>query len=200
MGKKGFLRAALFMALFTALAVGVSAQVTISGGFALSSMEVEGVPGLDSEIGFGGNIYADYLLPISIPLSLGFEVGFDTASVSGGFVQVTGNVIPLLARVAYHFDLMTNLDLYLVGKIGYVVGWAEEEITGYGSETYDGFGGVGFGIDVGAAYYFTPRFGVFGEAGFDRYNLKQKFDENGYSYTVKVPFSRFFTVGVSTKF
>jgi hypothetical protein len=195
MGKKGFLKAALFVALFTALATGASAQVTISGGFALSSMELKDYSDMDSEIGFGGNIYADYLLPIDVPLSLGFEVGFDTASIEEGGLKITGNAIPLLARVAWHFDLMANLDLYLVGKIGYVLGFAELNYGGQ-SETEDGFGGLGFGFDVGAAYYFTPRIGVFAEAGFDRYNLEK--DISG--YTVETLFSRFLTVGLSAKF
>ncbi|MDR0718941.1 MAG: outer membrane beta-barrel protein [Treponema sp.] len=192
MSKVRFFRGALFLALFTALAVGASAQITISGGAALSSMSAEvGSTSIDGDIGFGGNIYADYLLPIGVPLSLGIEAGFDTASIEDGGTKVTGNAIPLLARVAYHFDLMANLDLYLVGKIGYVLGFAET-----GGESESGFGGIGFGFDVGVAYYFTPRIGVFAEAGFDRYNLEK--DISG--MTVKAPFSRFVTVGISTKF
>jgi hypothetical protein len=189
---KSFLRAALFAALFTALAAGASAQVTISGGFALSSMsaEIEGTS-FDGKVGFGGNVYADYLLPISVPLSLGLEVGIDTASVEDDGIKVTGYAIPLLLRAAYHFDLMANLDLYVVGKIGFVLGSGEAD-----GESQSGYNGVGFGFDVGAAYYFVPRFGIFGEAGFDRYNLKKEYDD----ITVKIPFNRFLTVGVSTKF
>ncbi|MDR2739903.1 MAG: porin family protein [Treponema sp.] len=192
MERKSFLRAALFATLFTALAAGASAQVTISGGFALSSMEAKGnVWSIDGDIGFGGNIYVDYLLPIGVPLSLGVEAGFDTASIEEGADKVTGSAIPLLARVAYHFDFMANLDLYVVGKIGYVLGFAEARS---GSE--GGYNGIGFGFDVGAAYYFTPRFGAFAEAGFDRYNLEKDFGGE----KIEVPFSRFVTVGVSTKF
>jgi hypothetical protein len=191
MDKKGFLKAALFLALFTALAAGASAQITISGGLALSSMEVDGFSDLDSEIGFGGNVYVDYLLPISVPLSLGGEVGFDKATVKSEGVEVEGTAIPFLARVAYHFDFMANLDFYLVGKVGYVIGSAD--VMG---ESYSGFKGLGFGFDVGAAYYFTPRFGAFAEAGFDRYNLSK--DISGMD--IDVIFSRFFTIGVSTKF
>jgi hypothetical protein len=191
MMRKGFLRAAMFAALFTALAAAASAQVTVSGGFALSSMEAEaGGYSMDGDIGFGGNIYLDYLLPIAIPLSLGFEVGFDTATINDGG-EVTGRAIPLLVRAAYHFDLMANLDLYLVGKIGYILGSAE-----YAGETENGYNGLGFGFDVGAAYYFTPRVGVFAEAGFDRYNGEKDF--NG--YTVEVIFTRFLTFGISVKF
>jgi hypothetical protein len=195
MRSRGFVRAALFLALLTVLAAGASAQITMSGGFALSSMEVkiEGyTANVDSEIGLGGNVYVDYLLPIGVPLSLGAEIGFDTAVVDDSGFKLTGNVIPLLLRVAYHFDLMANLDLYLVGKVGYVLGFAEYT----DGDTEDGFGGIGFGFDVGAAYYLTPRFGAFFEGGFDRYNLEKDID----GLTVKVPFSRFVTLGVSVKF
>jgi hypothetical protein len=193
MERKSLLKAALFAALFTALAAGVSAQVTVSGGFALSNMSAEiGNSSIKGKMGFGGNIYADYLLPISVPLSLGFEVGYDTASVEDDGSKVTGYAIPLLLRVAYHFDLMANLDLYVVGKIGYVLGGGEAN----DGTSESGYNGVGFGFDVGAAYYFTPRIGAFAEAGFDRYNSQKDFED----VTVKIPFTRFVTVGISTKF
>jgi hypothetical protein len=192
MRSKGFVRAALFMALFTVLAAGASAQVTISGGFAVSSMEAKvGGYSVEGDIGLGGNIFVDYLLPIDMPLSLGFEVGYDTATLNDG-IEVTGYAIPLLARVAYHFDLMANLDLYLVGKAGYVLGGGEDA-AGNAEEDING---LGFGFDVGAAYYFSPRFGVFAEAGFERYSLEKKVGSDTYSF----PFSRFIIVGLSTKF
>jgi hypothetical protein len=124
------------------------------------------------------------------------EVGIDTASVEENGLEVTGFAVPLLLRAAYHFDLMANLDLYAVGKIGFVLGSGEA----YG-ESESGYNGVGFGFDVGAAYYFVPRFGAFAKAGFDRYNAQKEFDEKDYGkYTVKIPFTRFLTFGVSTKF
>jgi opacity protein-like surface antigen len=188
---KSFLKAAVVAALFVGLAGAASAQVTVSGGIAVSSMEVKGITGFDSDVGLGANLFVDYLLPISVPLSLGFELGFDTASVSANSQKVTGNVIPLLIRAAYHFDLMANLDLYVVGKIGYAVGFADTPVG-----TEDGFGGVGFGFDVGAAYYFNSRIGVFAEAGYERYGIEKK--ENG--YTIETPFSRFIIIGISAKF
>jgi hypothetical protein len=197
MGKKGLVRGALFLALFAGLAAAASAQVTVSGGFAVSSMKAEidfgiyGTESYDGEIGFGGNIYVDYLLPISVPLSLGFELGYDTASVSDGYDEIIGSAVPLLFRAAYHFDLLANLDLYIVGKAGFIVG--DIEFLG---ETEDGFDGFGFGIDIGVAYYFTHRIGAFAEAGFDRYNLEKVIEGT----TFKTPFTRFVTAGVSAKF
>jgi hypothetical protein len=211
MAKKGFLKTAAFLSLFVGLAAGVSAQTTISGGFALSSMKVVyEEPGyteeFDGKVGAGFNFYIDRLLPISIPLSLGGEIGFDTASASQDnryydTMEVQGYVIPILLRVAYHFDLMPKLDLYLVGKIGGAFGFSKIDYgDGDGEESESGYGGFGFGFDVGVAYYFVPRFGLFVEGGFDRYNLKKDFNETWYSYTIKAPFNRFFTVGISTKF
>jgi hypothetical protein len=194
MGTKGFLKAALFAALFTALAAGASAQVTISGGFAVSSMEADiGGLSFDGDIGIGGNIFVDYLLPIGLPLSLGFEVGYDTATIDDdAYGKLSGYAIPLLARAAYHFDLMANLDLYVVGKLGYVLG-SGEDAYGYSE---DGINGLGFGFDVGAAYYFSPRIGFFAEAGFEQYGLEKVI--NGVDW--EVAFSRFVIVGLSAKF
>jgi hypothetical protein len=192
MGKKG-LKAAFFMALFAGLSAALSAQVTVSAGLALSVMTAKASSGSDSEslddgtVGVGGNVYLDYLLPVGVPLSLGLEIGVDTASVE----HITGTAVPILLRAAYHFDLMSNLDLYLVGKIGYVAGSAKAW-----GETESGFNGIGLGIDAGAAYYFTSRFGIFGEAGFDWYNLQKKIS----GITVELPFYRFLTFGVSAKF
>jgi hypothetical protein len=192
--RKGFLRAAAFAALFVGLAAAASAQVTVSGGFALSSMEAKvGSASATGDIGVGGNIFVDYLLPISVPLSLGFELGYDTATLTEGDItgDVTGYAIPLLLRAAYHFDLMANLDLYVVGKLGYVLGGGEG-----GGQTEDGINGVGFGFDVGVAYYFNSRVGVFAEAGFERYSLEKDVD----GVTFEFPFSRFIIIGISAKF
>jgi hypothetical protein len=90
-----------------------------------------------------------------------------------------------------------------VGKIGVPFGiW-----TGETKDLYENFGmtieippGVGFGIDVGAAYYFTATIGAFVEAGFDRYGLSAKAKYAGGSDTLDAPFNRFLTFGISTKF
>jgi hypothetical protein len=189
MAKKGM--AAIIMAVLVA---GVaSAQITISGGFALSraTLEAEGMS-FDGEIGYGGNVYLDYLLPLSFPLSLGAEVGYDTSTFSEDGASVTVGAIPILLRAAYHFDIHPKMDLYLVGKIGYAVGMLSGDV----GDDVTAKGGVGFGIDAGLAFYFTPLVGIFGEAGFDMYALSA---EAG-SITIKSPLTRFVTAGLSIKF
>jgi hypothetical protein len=196
----------IFVMLFLGFTAGTYGQVTVSGGFALSNMTAESDYGysVEGDIGIGGNIYADYLLPISIPLSLGVEVGVDSSKFTTSTTEDTVLAIPLLARVAYHFDLFPKLDLYVVGKIGYAFGiWSgdsrdylEKDLNGNIEEA----GGLAFGFDVGAAYYFTSVIGAFAEVGFDRYGLSAKASWNGGSEKLDVPFSRFVTVGISAKF
>jgi hypothetical protein len=212
---KGFLRTVVFALLFAGLTAGAAAQITVSAGLALSSVSDVEISGynanIDSSIGIGGNVYLDYLLPISIPLSLGFEAGFD----GGGFTVNDFNTtydetmlaIPLLLRAAYHFDLFPKLDLYLVGKIGAAFGmWMGDykDLMENNGVTIGAIGGLAFGFDAGVAYYFSPRLGIFGEVGFDDYMLKTKAkgEEYGYTfnYTLKAPFNRFVTIGISTKF
>lgn len=109
---------------------------------------------------------------------------------------ITVGTVPILARVAYHFDFNPKLDLYLVGKIGYVLGMMSGDI----SEFIEPQGGIGFGFDIGAAFYFTANFGIFAEAGFDRYMLGWKYKSAYGTDKGDAPFSRFATVGISAKF
>ena len=208
MSKKGFL--AVILAVLAAGAA--SAQVTISGGFALSYMDANlktdgaGVS-IKGDVGAGGNVYLDYLLPIGIPMSLGVEFGVDSSSFSSysGWKD-TVLAIPILLRAAYHFDLHPQLDLYLVGKVGWVFGaWSGDQYDGIknmgASIEPDPPMGIGFGADLGIAYYFTPRFGLFAEGGFDGYMLQTKLKVSGQgTATLDAPFYRFVTVGISTKF
>jgi hypothetical protein len=211
MTKKGFL--AVMLAVLAAGAA--SAQVTISGGFALSYMNANasgpgGTMSIKGDIGAGGNIYLDYLLPIGIPMSLGVEFGVDSSSFTMPGYTDSVLAIPLLLRAAYHFDLHPKVDLYLVGKAGFVIGvWSGDnydEAKSFGvTIDPDPPMGFGFGADLGVAYYFTPRFGLFAEGGFDGYMLQTKLDysnasDGGGTMTLDAPFYRFVTIGISTKF
>ncbi|MDR2193587.1 MAG: outer membrane beta-barrel protein [Treponema sp.] len=201
-----FVKAAAFLLLFGGLTAGASAQIIISGGFALSQLDTSGsdLDYFGGGLGYGGNIYADYILPINIPLSLGVEAGGDTAKLDAAYND-TILAVPVLARVAYHFDIMPKLDLYVVGKIGICfVLWQGEQLDwlkdtqGYTVKTPPG---LGFGFDVGVAYYFTSTLGAFAEAGFDRYNFSTTISGNGEpARKLKSPFNRFLTVGISVRF
>jgi hypothetical protein len=181
MVRKSLMRAAAFALLSAGLAAGAYAQVTFSGGYAFSGVYASYDGDSVNITGSGGNICFDFLLPIGIPLSLGGEIGFNTASQWGD----TFFAIPIVVRAAYHFDLLPKLDLYLVGKVGYTFGW----------DDYDSAGGLGFGVDAGVAYYFNSKLGLFAEGGYDSYSLEVEGGNNGY----EIRFSRFFTIGLSVK-
>jgi hypothetical protein len=189
------------------IASGVFAQITIGGGFSISSGDVKISGDLDATLegkgGFGGNFYLDYLLPISFPLSVGVEIGIEGKSVYDSGNKDTFTAGPILARVGYHFAPIPNLDLYVLGKIGFVFGnWSGDYydyIDDLGADIDDP-NGFAFGFDVGAAYYFTPHVGAFAEIGFDDYALKTEASLGSYSVTGEAPFYKFLTVGVAYKF
>jgi hypothetical protein len=191
---------------------GAYARVTIGGGLALSNMEVNMSEGsnfygsFEGGAGFGGNVYLDYMFPIR--LSLGAEIGLHGSSFISEFpnrttMEDTVAAIPLLLRVAYHFDLKPKLDLYLMGKIGYVPSIWEGDLKNsfeVHGDTADNPGGIGFGFDLGAAWYFTGKVGAFAELGFDRYVLSTEVFYSGVKpATVDMPFSRFLTAGICFK-
>jgi hypothetical protein len=196
----------IVLAVIAALAFAgtANAQITISGGFALSGAEIK-ASAYEGEIGIGGNIYLDYLLPIGVPMSLGAEIGVDTSTFPYDGGEDTAIAIPLLLRIAYHFDLMPKLDLYLVGKIGYafgdVTGDSIDMVKNAGGDV-EVAGGLGFGIDAGVAFYFTSLVGIFAEVGFDQYNGKYTVTNSfsNESSSTGVIFNRFFTAGLSIKF
>jgi hypothetical protein len=224
MVRKRFLKAAAVLLLSVCCAVGAFAQsdeegrksassggsgaITISGGFALSNMDVSvsgGGLAVEGEVGVGGNVYLDYLLPVGKPISLGLEVGVDSASFKTKDTTFEDKMVavPVLVRGAWHFDLMPKLDLYAVGKIGYAFGTWTGDLRDYVDKQnadVDNVAGFAWGIDLGVAYYFASAFGVFAEVGFDDYMLETKASTQSVSYNVKAPFNRFVTAGVSVKF
>jgi hypothetical protein len=212
MAKRKFFMLAAGLVLSAVCVTGAFAQITVSGGLALSSLASvketgsfgAGSASVDSGIGVGGNVFVDYLLPIGIPLSLGGEIGVDgTKFTLNHYGEETVVAIPLLLRAAYHFDLMPKLDLYVVGKIGYVFGSWKGDMKNWleaRQVTVGNIGGFGFGIDAGVAYYFNSKVGAFAELGFDDYMLKSKLSSGGITNTLEAPFHRFLTAGVSVKF
>jgi opacity protein-like surface antigen len=202
MAKKGCL------AVLAALAISgaANAQVIVSGGFTVPFVSVTekrtNYRGnfSDLESGIGGNLSFDFLLPVNIPLSLGFEVGIDRFSyVNEEFGSILA--IPILFRGAYHFDVMPKFDLYLVGKFGYALStWIGNEDWLKGSGNPHGFA---FGFDLGFAYYFTSVLGVFGEAGYDHYMLSIEGRNDGNDrwswFKIATYFYRFFTFGLCLK-
>jgi predicted porin len=105
--------------------------------------------------------------------------------------------------VAYHFNPMSKLDLYAVGKIGGAAGSWEGDFRDFAKDmgaSIDDIGGFAIGFDVGAAYYFKPRVGAFAELGINHYGLNTKVNIFGENITLEAPFGHFLTMGLSVKF
>jgi hypothetical protein len=215
--KRTMKRLVLLSALILAGATGTFAQFTVGGGFALSATDVSvsglastfgANPKVESDAGFGGTLYLDYLLPVGIPVSVGAELSvlsakFKTDAAYLGTFKDTVTAVPLLIRVAYHFDFVPILDLYVVGKIGGAFGSWEGSFKSEATKlalAIDDPGGFAIGIDVGAAYYFTSMFGVFAELGVDHYGLEAGAFGSGISATLEAPFTRFLVFGANLKF
>ncbi|MDR0639074.1 MAG: porin family protein [Spirochaetaceae bacterium] len=194
---------------------GKASRVTAGLGLALSSAEdikLKNGGLFDAKFdvggGFGFNVFVDYLLPVGVPVSLGAEFGVHGASfeTKGTTLEDTITAIPLLLRAAYHFAPAPKVDLYIVGKLGYVFaawkGDARDMMEDDFEAKVDDVGGVGFGFDLGAVYSFNERFGLFAELGFDRYALETKIKNSDYdiSMTLEAPFTRFLIFGVNAKF
>jgi hypothetical protein len=165
---------------------------------------------MDGKAAFGGQAAFDYVF--NFGLSVGGEVGVLSAKAESGTFKDTFTAIPILARVGYHLSalgfLPKNMDLYFLGKMGFVPGvWSgdskdylDELLEMYGGSSIDNPKGFGFGFDVGYAFYFTPIVGIFAEAGFERYLLKSEVSVEGSTYEAESPMNKFFTLGLALKF
>ena len=117
-----------------------------------------------------------------IPLSASFEYGItEDISIGGmldylnynyGYVGYSYSFSALYfgGRGSYHFNRLLNLrdqnwDLYVGASLGYrSFSWSDNTFNGTGLGNAYG-SGVFLGIHAGAKYYFSPKFGVFGELG-----------------------------------
>ena len=128
-------------------------------GFGTVTISEGGISGGSAATLFGGLVKVDYALPI--PFTVGVEGGYLLGKTTD---EVDVSAIPILARFAWHPNWgVKNLDTYLSVKAGYSI--MQLKYSGAGmSFTADG-GGISFGGDIGARYFFTPTIGIFAEMG-----------------------------------
>ena len=126
---------------------------------------------------FGATFALDYFLG-KYCFSVGGELGY----IGGNSYTWGFGAVPVLGRLGYHPDLgVNNLDIYGLLKLGFAMGIGEDEKA---------FGfGIGFGL--GGRYFFTNKFGVFTELGFERYSFAI---EGG-----DIKFTKIFTIGATYK-
>ena len=136
----------------------------------------------------------EYALPINFALTVGGQTGVGLGFTSSGGGTMLS--IPIMAKVAWHPNFeVKNLDLYYAIKMGLAIGiWAGAP---------DGWkkagAGFAFGTDIGIRYFFTPKFGINGEVGWDGAWIKFKPKNGGgwwWSHVRHSP-NTFLTVGVT---
>ena len=133
----------------------------------------------------------EYALPINFALTVGGEVG-----IAFGFTSGKGTIlnIPVLAKVAWHPNFeVANLDVYTSIKIGIGIGI----LAGFRNIDTKAGVGFGFGWDVGARYFFSPKIGIIGELGWNRYGFVLNYTEYFYRYTWSMPMHTFFRFGLT---
>ncbi|MDR1574890.1 MAG: hypothetical protein LBS37_02685 [Treponema sp.] len=137
--------------------------------------------GLGIGIGFPGTlkipplfVQAEYALP-KVPLSVGGGVTFwqNGYSIGAGSYSVdyTFNYLAILTRANWHwgFDI-SWLDFYTGLSLGYNAFWMDYKLgsaygSGYSPVAYN-YGGIGYGVQVGAHFYFTKNIGAIVEIGY----------------------------------
>jgi hypothetical protein len=105
----------------------------------------------------------DYKLPIPLPITVGGFGTFSTWRYSYWNTHVTYTNIGIGGRGMYHFNLLSNLDLYTGLNIGYVI-----QTSNVGR--YSGANFLLWGFNTGARYFFTRNLGAYLELGYSGLN------------------------------
>ncbi len=104
-----------------------------------------------------------------ITLSLGGYAnyyGYDNSYFSlGEKYGIKGSSILLGARGALHYQFVDKLDTYAGLMLGYQIVSSSEYGKYIGNYTHSG-SAVGYGLYVGARYFFTENIGAFAELGY----------------------------------
>lgn len=120
-----------------------------------------------------GGLSANYMwtifvLPISISGDYVLKSGLfdDNGAVSVGAYTTTmiGSGLTVLSvgpRVSVHYNFVEWLDTYATLSVGY-----------WGAVSGSISGSLAYGFNIGARYYFKPKWGLFGELGYGLGNAK----------------------------
>jgi hypothetical protein len=146
---------------------------------------------LNAGVGFGTPLYGDmtippisvsvdYALPIGgLPFTVGALGGFNRSKYDYTYNLYGGNYgytwtytgIAIAGRLGYHPDLgVKNLDVYADIALGYYIYTAKAEYTGnWGAASKPdptSYSTFYWGGNLGARYFFVPKFGAFVELGY----------------------------------
>jgi hypothetical protein len=144
-----------------------------------------------------GTVAVDYALPINFGLTVGGEIGLSGSKLKGAWVDPNMSFlgIPLIARIAWHPNFeIRNLDLYLLMKLGWDIGfWAGDNTPPNNPN------GFIYGFNVGGRYFFTPSIGAFLEGGYEYHFLRYKQTIGSWTYTYPSFGAKFITFGATFK-
>jgi len=123
----------------------------------------------------GASLSADWIPNGRIGIAVGIESG-----ILGGKKQNSDGItfgIPIIFRVGWHPSIIKikNIDLFILAKIGWCFG-----IWGSNLDDNSQPGAVACGINLGAAYMFTPKIGAYTEIGYNYYGLSRNSDHPEY--------------------
>jgi len=127
----------------------------------------------------GLTVAVEYALPINFALTVGGEAGlaFTTSTYLGDYNKPLA--IPIMAKAAWHPNFeVPNLDVYAHMKMGFAIGL----LTNKYSDRYSGKSGFCIGFGVGARYFFSNSIGIFGDVGYENYNVGVKYSSPSGSY------------------
>ena len=137
-------------------------------------------------LGYGfGNIWKTLLslggesVSATGPLALTYEYGVAehiSAGISLGYSQIKGTVgsyeekltnFSAVARGNYHFGSSEKFDPYIGLGLGYYnFKWTDNSTGGNSVASFSIPGAFGFSAQLGAKYFFTPKFGAYAEIGY----------------------------------
>jgi len=113
-------------------------------------------------------VQGEYCLPTKAPISVGAQVAFSQYKWNWGYLDYTDTwtYIYFGARGNWHWNIDLNwLDLYTGINLGYnYFKWSTNYPSYTGSEP--NYGGLEFGGQVGAHFYFSKNVGVVAEFGY----------------------------------
>jgi hypothetical protein len=136
--------------------------------------------GWASVIGITGSV--EYALPTPIALAVGGEVGFATVLGDdyGGGYSYGLSAVPIFAKASWHPNFeVAKLDTYVSLKLGWALGFLSDAPEGMSNP-----GGFSYGTNVGARWFLTDTIAIFGELGYDHYNMSMDYKyDDGYGYS-----------------
>ncbi len=143
----------------------IEGKFLVNGGFSIGQLKPS-LDGIKDTTFMGGRLQVDY--GANQYLTIGLETGYGSAQI--GNTGFSMGAVPILARLAWHPVAFNRIDPYIVGKLGYAIGFWTDEGDDYNWS--NPHGGSVWGVDVGARFFITQTVGLFIETGYECLHLE----------------------------